>query len=356
MVDLPGRIWVWQNWINFSYAGNKPADLEWINMLSSESPVSTSETEQKPLAIFLMGPTASGKTDLAVHLVEQLNCEIVSVDSALIYRGMDIGTAKPDQDTLARAPHRLIDICDPSESYSAAQFRDDALQQMAEINQAGKIPLLVGGTMMYYKRLYEGVADLPSADSEIRARLDAWAEKDGLNALHQRLQEVDPVSAQRVHPNDPQRLRRALEVYELSGKSLTELWQEQQQDRDNFPFRVLSLAVNPTDRKLLHERIALRFQLMLEQGFLDEVKTLRERGDLDLTMPSMRSVGYRQAWEYLDGQYDYDTMVHKGIVATRQLAKRQITWLRSWPDLHWLATEAPDLQAKVLKKVESSLI
>ncbi len=327
--------------------------------MSQDSDLSSASvvTEQdKPLAIFLMGPTAAGKTDLAIHLSEEHRCDIISVDSALIYRGMDIGTAKPDAETLARAPHRLIDIKDPTESYSAAEFREDALREMAEIQAAGKIPLLTGGTMMYYKRLYDGVADLPSADAEVRARLDAWAEKDGLKALHDRLKAVDPVSAERIHPNDPQRLQRALEVYEVSGKSLTQHWLEQKQNRDSFPFRVLSLAVNPTDRKLLHERIEQRFHLMLEQNFIAEVQALRARGDLDLTLPSMRSVGYRQVWEYLDGLYDYDTMVHKGVVATRQLAKRQVTWLRSWPDLNWLPTEAPNLRDLALKKLESSLI
>ena len=324
--------------------------------MTSETFAPGQPEHEKPLAIFLMGPTAAGKTDLAVHLSEQHNCDIISVDSALIYRGMDIGTAKPDADTLARAPHRLIDIKDPAETYSAAEFRDDALREMAEIQAAGKIPLLTGGTMMYYKRLYDGVADLPQADAAVRAQLDAWAEKEGLQALHDRLKAIDPVSAERIHPNDPQRLQRALEVYELSGKSLTEHWQAQKQNRDSFPFRVLSLAVNPTDRKQLHQRIEQRFMLMLEQGFLSEVEALRARGDLNLTMPSVRSVGYRQAWEYLDGQYDYDTFVHKGIVATRQLAKRQVTWLRSWPQLHWLPTEAPDLRDLALKKLESSLI
>ncbi|WP_417598161.1 tRNA (adenosine(37)-N6)-dimethylallyltransferase MiaA [Oceanospirillum sp.] len=316
----------------------------------------TSSFRQKPLAVFLMGPTAAGKTDLAVHLSEEHNCDIISVDSALIYRGMDIGTAKPDAETLARAPHRLIDIRDPAESYSAAEFREDALREMSDIQASGKIPLLTGGTMMYYKRLYDGVADLPSANAEVREQLDAWAEKDGLKALHDRLKEIDPVSAERIHPNDPQRLQRALEVYELSGKSLTEHWHEQKQNRESFPFRVLSLAVNPTDRRLLHERIAQRFHLMLAQNFLAEVETLRARKDLHLGLPSIRSVGYRQAWEYLDGQYDYDTLVHKGIVSTRQLAKRQITWLRSWPELNWLPAEAPNLRDLALKKLESSLI
>lgn len=319
-------------------------------MISSDQ-----EADNRPLAIFLMGPTAAGKTDLAVHLSEQENCDIISVDSALIYKGMDIGTAKPDSETLARAPHRLIDICDPSESYSAAQFRDDALRHMDDITRSGRTPLLTGGTMMYYKRLYDGVADLPSADPEVRSRLDLWAEKEGLEALHQRLQEIDPVSAVRIHKNDPQRLQRALEVYEITGKSLTEHWQEQQQCRENFPYRVLSLAVCPAERKTLHARIALRYELMLKQGFIQEVEALKERGDLNLSMPSMRSVGYRQVWEYLDQQYDYDTMMHKGVVATRQLAKRQITWLRSWPDLHWLETESADLPGQVLKKIESGL-
>lgn len=311
---------------------------------------------KKPLAIFLMGPTAAGKTDLAVHLVQNFNCEIISVDSALIYRDMDIGTAKPDAATLALAPHRLIDIRDPAESYSAGEFREDALREMAAIQQQGKTPLLVGGTMMYYKCLYEGVADLPSGDAQVRARLAAWIEAEGLEALHARLQQVDPVSAQRIHPNDPQRLQRALEVYELTGKSMTQLWQEQQQSRDSLPFEVLSLAVCPTDRKLLHQRIEQRFHIMLEQGFMSEVAKLRARGDLNLELPSMRSVGYRQAWEHLEGNYDYAEMVNRGVIATRQLAKRQITWLRSWPDLNWLATEDPNLRDIALKKVESSLI
>ena len=319
----------------------------------------TSDTllaDNRPLAIFLMGPTAAGKTDLAVHLSEHHNCEIISVDSALIYRGMDIGTAKPDADTLARAPHRLIDIKDPTESYSAAECREDALREMADIQASGKIPLLTGGTMMYYKRLYDGVADLPSADAEIRARLDTWAAKEGLKALHDRLQEIDPVAAERIHPNDPQRLQRALEVYEISGKSLTQHWLDQQQSRSSLPFRVLSLAVSPTDRKQLHERIEQRFHLMLAQNFVDEVAALSARGDLNLGLPSMRSEGYRQVWGYLEGHYDYETMIEKGVAATRQLAKRQITWLRSWPELHWLPGEADNLKDQVLKKLESSLI
>ena len=291
-----------------------------------------------------MGPTAAGKTDLAVELVQRCNCEIVSVDSALIYKGMDIGTAKPDGDVLKKAPHRLIDICDPSESYSAAEFRQDALNEMTEIRNAGKVPLLVGGTMMYYKVLKEGIANLPEADEIVRQKLLEEANQYGWQVLHDRLREIDPVSAERIHPNDPQRLQRALEVYELTGKTLTALWAEQKRDvQCNFPYRVQSLAVAPEERKVLHDRIEKRFRIMLEQGFLDEVKSLKDRGDLHLNMPSMRSVGYRQVWQYLEGDYDYDEMVDRGIFATRQLAKRQITWLRSWQDLEWLDSLNPAL-------------
>lgn len=304
-------------------------------------------------SIWLMGPTAAGKTDLAVELVQQCNCEIISVDSALIYREMDIGTAKPDAAVLSKAPHRLIDICDPAESYSAAEFRADALEAMAEIHNAGKVPLLVGGTMMYYKVLREGIANLPEADDTVRQKLLQEAETLGWQSLHDRLRQVDPASAERIHPNDPQRLQRALEVYELTGKTLTDLWAEQKRDvQCNFPYRTLSLAVAPRERKLLHERIEQRFRLMLEQGFLDEVKALRERGDLHLNMPSMRSVGYRQAWLYLDGEYDYEEMVNRGIYATRQLAKRQITWLRSWQDLEWLDSLNPDLIPDTVQQVQ----
>ena len=300
-----------------------------------------------------MGPTAAGKTDLAVELVRHCNCEIISVDSALIYRGMDIGTAKPDAEVLKEAPHRLIDICDPSVSYSAAEFRTDALAEMSEIRQAGKIPLLVGGTMMYYKVLRDGIADLPEANEDIRQRLLLEAEQIGWMALHDRLRSIDPVSADRIHPNDPQRLQRALEVYELTGKTLTSLWAEQKQDvQDNSPYRVLSLAVAPLERKVLHDRIEKRFRIMLEQGFLDEVRILREREDLHLNMPSIRSVGYRQAWQHLNGDYDYAEMVDRGIFATRQLAKRQITWLRSWQELEWLDSLNPDLIPETVKQVQ----
>lgn len=300
-----------------------------------------------------MGPTAAGKTDLAVELVQRCNCEIISVDSALIYKGMDIGTAKPGKEVLEKAPHRLIDICDPSESYSAAEFRNDALDAMAEIRQKGKIPLLVGGTMMYYKVLRDGIADLPEADETIRQRLLNEANEHGWQSLHDRLRQIDPVSAERIHPNDPQRLQRALEVHELTGKTLTELWAEQKRDvQQNSPYRELNLAVAPVERKVLHERIEQRFRIMLEQGFLNEVEQLRERNDLHLAMPAIRSVGYRQAWQYLDGDFDYEEMVNRGIFATRQLAKRQITWLRSWQELEWLDSLNPALIPETVRKVQ----
>lgn len=309
-------------------------------------------SDPRPLAILLMGPTAAGKTDLAIELREALNGEIVSVDSAMIYRGMDIGSAKPSADELRRAPHRLIDIRDPVEAYSAAEFREDALLEMQDIVAKGRVPLLVGGTIMYFKRLMDGVANLPSADPAVRQKLEQMAREQGLEALHRRLGEVDPESASRIHPNDPQRLMRALEVHEISGQSLTELWNRQQPQ--NFPFRTLSIGLAPADRAVLHERIARRFSLMLEVGFLDEVAALRARGDLSLELPSMKCVGYRQAWHYLDGDYDLAEMRYRGVVATRQLAKRQLTWLRSWPELHWVDPLAGKAAAELLKLVRVS--
>lgn len=280
-----------------------------------------------------MGPTASGKTALAVELVEKHQCEIISVDSALIYRGMDIGSAKPNATELGRAPHRLIDIRDPSERYSAADFRRDALIEIEDILATGKTPLLVGGTMLYFKALLEGLSPLPTANETIRADIAKEAETLGWQALHQQLQQVDPVSAQRIHPNDPQRLSRALEVFRISGKSLTELIAVKSAA---LPYSVVQFGIAPKDRKVLHLAIAERFKLMLNQGFIEEVERLKARGDLHLNLPSMRCVGYRQAWQYLEGDYDYDTMVEKSVVATRQLAKRQLTWLRGWPELNWL--------------------
>ncbi|MDF0535817.1 tRNA (adenosine(37)-N6)-dimethylallyltransferase MiaA [Shewanella yunxiaonensis] len=290
-----------------------------------------------PRVISLMGPTASGKTALALELAEHHNCAIISVDSALIYRQMDIGTAKPSPTELSRAPHRLIDILDPAESYSAADFRRDCLQEIEDVLAEGKTPLLVGGTMMYFKTLLEGLSPLPSADENVRTAILAEVERNGWQALHQELERIDPVAAQRIHPNDPQRLSRAIEVYRISGKTLTELTQIK---GTALPYDFVQFAVAPNQRAELHRNIAIRFEQMLAQGFVDEVVRLRQRGDLHLELPSMRCVGYRQCWQYLDGDYDYATMAEKAIAATRQLAKRQLTWLRGWPELNWLESGA----------------
>ena len=284
-----------------------------------------------PPAIFLMGPTAAGKTDLAVELVQRRDCEIISVDSALIYRDMNIGSAKPDAATLVLAPHHLINIRDAAEAYSAADFRRDALQLMQQITQRGKVPLLVGGTMMYYKALMEGLAPLPESEPAMRAQLEQDIAQHGLAALHERLSVIDPVAGARINATDPQRITRAMEVYLLSGETLTSHWQRQQQQQ--LPYNVASIGVWPPERAVLHRRIEQRFEIMLNQGFEQEVAAFMQRGDLNLNMPSMRCVGYRQMWQYLEGEYDSATMEHKGIVATRQLAKRQLTWLRSWPHL-----------------------
>ena len=312
-----------------------------------------------PPAIFLMGPTAAGKTDLAVALAQRLPCELISVDSALIYRGMDIGTAKPDAQSLAEFPHHLVDIRDPLESYSAAEFCADALQAMAQISAAGRIPLLVGGTMLYFKALLEGLAEMPAANAVLRAELEAWAAAEGYAALHEELRRVDPQSAQRIHPNDPQRLVRALEVYRLSGLTMSEhrLRQQARGSQGLLPYTVAQLAIAPAQRQILHERIALRFELMLEQGLISEVKALRARGDLHLGLPSMRAVGYRQVWEYLDGNIERHSMVERGVAATRQLAKRQFTWLRGWQTpLHWLDSQAEDNVERALKYLQAAAI
>ncbi len=301
-----------------------------------------------------MGPTASGKTALAMELYDRLPCDIVSVDSAMIYRQMDIGTAKPDAEMLARYPHRLIDLRDPSETYSAAEFRADALREIEEIHAQGRIPLLTGGTMLYFHALLNGLAQLPEADPVVRARLLEEAERLGWPAMHARLAEVDPQSALRLNPNDSQRLQRALEVYELTGRSMTELWAEQ--EKQKLPYEVVSMAVMPQERSELHDRIEQRFQIMLDQGFEAEARALWERGDLDISMPSIRCVGYRQMWEYFAGNWDYETMQFKGIVATRQLAKRQVTWLRSWKNLHWLDTNDADIVSNALKLIEPVII
>jgi tRNA dimethylallyltransferase len=280
----------------------------------------------------LLGPTASGKTAAALAFAARHPVEIVSVDSALVYREMDIGTAKPSAEERAAAPHHLIDIIDPAESYSAAQFRADALRLVGEIIARGNLPLLVGGTMLYYKALTQGLNDLPTADADVRATLDADAARDGWPALHARLAAVDPKTAARLAPNDSQRIQRALEIFMLTGQPMSTLLAAPRTQHVDAPYRFVPVALEPSDRAVLHARIAARFDAMLAHGFIDEVKRLRERGDLDLSMPSMRCVGYRQAWEYLDGATRYDEMRDKGIFATRQLCKRQLTWLRAMPE------------------------
>ena len=290
-----------------------------------------------PPAVFLMGPTASGKTGLAIALRECFPLDIISVDSALVYRGMDIGTAKPDRATLRRAPHALIDLRDPSASYSAAEFREDALAEMARITERGRVPLLVGGTMLYFRALSRGLAELPPASPELRQRIEAQAREQGWQALHERLAALDPEAARRIHPNDPQRIQRALEVIGLSGRRMSDL--QRRQPPPQLPYRVLRIVVCPQPRSVLHQRIGARFRQMLEQGFLDEVRALRARGDLRRDLPSMRCVGYRQAWSHLEGEIGYEEMCRKAVAATRQLAKRQLTWLRQesgalWYDLN----------------------
>lgn len=300
---------------------------------------------EQPAAVLLMGPTASGKTALAVELVRQLPCDIISVDSAMVYRGMDIGTAKPDRSILDRAPHRLIDIRDPAEPYSAAEFRDDALREMADISAAGRIPLLVGGTMLYFRALEQGLSALPTADAGVRARLEVQGRRQGWALLHRRLADVDPPAAARIHPNDPQRIQRALEVYELTGSTLTELCRRGRQQA--APYRFLKIILAPPERPRLYARIEQRLHTMLEQGFLDEVRALRARGDLHAELPSLRAVGYRQAWAYLEGELGTDEWVDRALIATRQYAKRQLTWLRREHNSYWLDPQADKAAAAV---------
>ncbi|PPD47306.1 MAG: tRNA (adenosine(37)-N6)-dimethylallyltransferase MiaA [Methylobacter sp.] len=305
-----------------------------------------------PPAIFLMGPTASGKTALAVQLARQLNGEIISVDSALVFKGMDIGTAKPAVAERGGIPHHLIDILDPSEAFSTGQFRTLALAIMADITRRGKLPILVGGTMLYFNALSKGLAQLPEADPAIRARLDQELAEFGNEMLHQRLAAVDPKAAARIHPNDPQRVQRALEVYELSGQPISDLFADTPQI---LPYHVSKLIVAPSDRAILHTEIAQRFRQMLAQGFLEEVQALYLRGDLDGTLPAIRAVGYRQAWEYLQGQTDLATMTEKAIAATRQLAKRQFTWLRKETEALLFESGDPELLAKALAGIAHRL-
>ncbi|MCO6440292.1 MAG: tRNA (adenosine(37)-N6)-dimethylallyltransferase MiaA [Nitrococcus mobilis] len=289
--------------------------------------------------VFLMGPTASGKTAVAVELVAALPCEIISVDSALVYRDMNIGTAKPSAETLAIAPHQLIDIRDPAQCYSAAEFRDEALSLIKAIHARERIPLLVGGSMLYFRALAGGLADLPAADHRLRASLEREAQRAGWPALHERLARVDAKTAARLHPNDAQRIQRALEVYELTGKALSGLTHDHALEQ--LPFPLIKFVMVPAVRATLHRRIEVRFRQMLASGFVDEVFELRRRGDLDLSKPSMRAVGYRQIWRYLEGNYDYATMVACALSATRQFAKRQLTWLRREQEAEWFDTNGP---------------
>ena len=303
--------------------------------------------------VCLLGPTASGKTAAALALAQETPLEIVSVDSALVYREMDIGTAKPSAAELAAVPHHLIDIIDPRDAYSAAQFREDTLRLVDEIAARGRRPLLVGGTMLYYKALTQGLSPLPSADAAVRARLDEDAARIGWPAMHARLASVDPATAARLAPNDAQRVQRALEIFELSGKPMSQWLAEQAQSSRTSPGHTfVPVALEPGDRSVLHARIAERFRLMLAAGLVDEVERLRARGDLDPGLPSMRCVGYRQVWEYLDGETDYDTMRDKGIFATRQLCKRQLTWLRSMPERIVVDCCAADVTAQAVAAVK----
>ncbi len=298
-----------------------------------------------PPAIFLMGPTASGKTGVAVELVQHLPVEIISVDSALVYRDMNIGTAKPDAATLAVAPHHLIDIIDPTQSYSAAQFRHDALRLMGEITARGHIPLLVGGTMLYFKALREGLNDLPQADPALRAELEERARQEGWPALHRELAGLDPETAARLQPTDAQRIQRALEVCLLSDRPMSALLAEEQQAE--LPYRLIQLALLPGDRAVLHARIAQRFDEMLQQGLVEELAFLRTRYALTPDLPSMRCVGYRQAWQYQQGECTAAEMRELGIIATRQLAKRQLTWLRGMEGVTEFDCLAGDLEGRV---------
>jgi len=310
------------------------------------------QNQRLPPAIFLMGPTASGKTALSVQLAQALGGEIISVDSTLVFKGMNIGTAKPTLEERGGIPHHLIDILDPSESFSTGQFRTKALALMETITRRRKIPILVGGTMLYFNALLNGLAVLPEANPVIRAKLDQDLEKLGKEVLHQRLADIDPLAAARIHPNDPQRIQRALEVYEISGKPLSSFFNTVQ--GEDFPYQKIKLIIAPPNRKILHDIIAQRFRNMLEQGFINEVEKLYQRGDLTEKMPAIRAVGYRQVWAYLQGEDDLENMTEKAIIATRQLAKRQFTWLRREIDAISFQTGQADLLHKVLTAVTDS--
>lgn len=309
---------------------------------------SSSNRLKQPPVICLMGPTASGKTALAMELYKHLPCDIISVDSALVFKDMDIGTAKPTKEELAEYPHRLINLKDASESYSAAEFCSDALKEIAQIRAKNRIPLLVGGTMMYFKSLIEGISPLPAADPEVRKQIEKEASEHGWEYMHQQLAEFDAIAAKRIHPNDPQRLTRAIEVYRITGNNLSQLTEIK---GDKLDGDVLQFCIAPKDRKDLHDRIALRYEQMIAQGFEAEVVKLKARKDLHENLPSIRCVGYRQMWQYLNGEYDHEEMVFRGICATRQLAKRQLTWLRNWSGMQWLHMEDKDNLQQIMSVV-----
>ena len=300
----------------------------------------------KPEVVFIMGPTASGKTDLAMQLYDAQPCELISVDSALVYRDMNIGTAKPTQEELAKYPHHLIDICNPDEPYSASQFRDDAVALIAAAIEKGRLPVLVGGTMLYYKTLMQGIADLPSADETVRQNILSEADVIGWPGLHAELAEFDPESAARIKPRDSQRIQRAIEVYRLTGKTLTQIHAEQADEK--LPYDVLNVAIAPIDRTILRDRIRQRFMMMIDDGVIAEVEYLLNEKHYDPDLPAMRSVGYRQIIEYLRGECDYEQMIENVVIATARLAKRQVTWLRSWPDVHWFESAKEQNLAKLM--------
>ncbi len=309
--------------------------------------------DQLPV-VLLMGPTASGKTELAVALASHFDGEIISVDSSLVYRGMDIGTAKPSLEIRAQIPHHLIDILDPVQSFSAGQFRHQAIKLIEQIRQSGKLPILAGGTMLYFHGLLNGLAQLPVADTQVRAEIDLEARRLGWRVMHQKLAEIDPQSAARIHPNDTQRIQRALEVYRVSGKPLTD-WIEDNR-KTSFPYPKIPLVVAPKDRAMLHRRIERRFYKMLEQGFVEEVRELYRRKDMHQNLPAMRCVGYRQIWSYLAGEMDRETMISKAIIATRQLAKRQFTWLRRYQEAQWFDSEENQIINTVISNICKHII
>ena len=328
---------------------------------NSKSNQPEAESSALPSIIFLMGPTATGKTDLAVALRDHLPVELISVDSALVYRGLNIGSAKPEPELLAKVPHRLIDIRDPAESYSAADFAHDARREIQEITAAGRIPLLVGGTMLYFKALLDGLADSPPADTDIRQEIEKEATEKGWPFLHEQLALVDPETAARLHPNHSQRIQRALEVYRATGKTLSGFQLEQKEKGSVLgpieeDYQLTQIALIPEERSVLHQRIEQRFNAMLELGFEEEVKKLYQRGDLQPDLPAMRAVGYRQMWQYLSGDLTYTEMIHQGVVATRQLAKRQLTWLRKWPDLHEIHIDYSEDSSVIFDKTLSNCL